>query len=847
MKLPLSWLYDHVTEELPVRELATRLAMTGTEVDLIHHHGVDALEHFVVGKVLTREQHPDADRLSVCTVDVGNGEVSQIVCGAPNVAAGQTVAVGKPGSIMPDGTKLKTAKLRGVESAGMILAEDEVGIGLDHAGTMTLPDELEAGTPLADVLPIADEVLDLEITPNRPDCLGVYGVAREVAAATGAAIAPPPWTHPVARAAYDELRTQDAGEPGEAGGIRIHNQAPDLCPRMTWRLYENVTLAPSPRWLKARLMAAGQRPINNVVDITNYVMLLTGNPLHAFDADRIEGATLVLRRAHDGERVTTLDDVERTLDGQMLVFEDGNGPTSIAGVMGGQRSEIFAGGGAAGHVAGEPGPPSVSTTRVLMEVATWDGPNINRTMAKLGLRSEAGARYEKGLAPEQAMEAQAVAHQLMVELCGATPVGGTLDLGGDGPAPAVIRLRDAKVEALLGMPVARERSAEVLEALGFGVAQADDGLDVTVPAFRRIDVTREADLIEEVARLEALDALPSTVPENRTGHAAVLTHEQKVRRRAEDVLVGAGLHEVCGWSFTEPGVLDKLRIPAGHKLREVVRLENPMSEAQSILRPTILGSLLDNAVHNRAHGHPDVAIFESGAVYHGRQADQGDWAGERPAPADEHHALAVLLHGPAAPQSWRDGAVPAADVYAAKGLLEAVLGTLRVPFTTAGAPEGAWPFLHPGRSAAIEAADGTRLGFLGEVHPLVAQAWDIDGPVATFAIDLGKVAAIASEVTMYQDLTSFPALRQDLAVVVPDDVPAARVLEVVRGAAGKRLADARVFDVYRGEQLGDGKVSLAVHCEFRAPDRTLTDEDITPLRAKIVKALAEQVGGELRG
>jgi len=499
-------------------------------------------------------------------------------------------------------------------------------------------------------------------------------------------------------------------------------------------------------------------------------------------------------------------------------------------VMGGQRSEIFD-----------------DTTRVLMEVATWDGPNINRTMAKLGLRSEAGARFEKGLAPEQAMEAQAVAHQLMVELCGATPVGGTLDLGGEGPAPAVIRLRDARVESLLGVPVARERSASVLRTLGFGVAEVADGLDVSVPSFRRIDVTREADLIEEVARLEALDDLPSTTPENRTGQAARLTHLQRTRRRAEDALVGAGLHEICGWSFTSPQTLDKLRIPDDHPLRNVVTLENPMSEAQSILRPTIIGSLLDAAQHNRAHGHGDVALFESGSVYANRRGEDGAWAGNRLAPADEHHALAVLLHGATAPHSWRDGAAPAADVFAAKGLLEAVLGTLRVAFSVTEALPGQWPFLNPGRSGAV-LADGGRIGFVGEVHPLVAAAWDLDdGPVAAFAIDLGKVAALAPEITHYEDLVTFPALRQDLAVIVSDEVPAARVLEVVRGAGGKRLADVGVFDVYRGEQLGKGRVSLALHLEFRAPDRTLTDEDVTPVRAKIVAALAEQLGGELRG
>ncbi len=326
--------------------------MTGTKVEAVLTHGVSALENFAVGKVLSCERHPDADRLSVCVVDSGEGP-QQIVCGAPNVAAGQTVAVARPGSIMPDGTKLKKAKLRGQESNGMILAEDEVGIGTDHDGIMVLSDDLAIGTPLVDVLPIATDVLELEITPNRPDCLSVYGVAREVHAIFGSPLAPPPWQ-------------DDPGSDGEVAGFSVEVQAPDLCPRFTLRAFEDVKIGPSPTWLKARLMAAGQRPINNVVDITNYVMLLTGQPLHSFDADRVEGGKLVVRRARDGEKMTTLDDVERTLDSDMLVIDDAAGPTSIAGVMGGNRSEVHAG-----------------TTRVLMEAAAWDGPNIQRTSGRL--------------------------------------------------------------------------------------------------------------------------------------------------------------------------------------------------------------------------------------------------------------------------------------------------------------------------------------------------------------------------------------------------------------------------------------------------------------------------------
>src|SRR4051812_22487791 len=403
MRLPLFWLTDYVDPGLPAAKLADRLDMTGTAVERIHTHGVTALENFVVGRVLTREQHPDADRLSVCTVAVGEGDVAQIVCGAPNVAAGQTVGVAQPGAVMPDGTKLKRAKLRGVASEGMILAEDEVSIGLDHNGIMVLDDDLVPGTPLADVLPIATDVLELEITSNRPDCLSIYGMAREVRAATGAPLNPPPWL-------------DDPGSEGPVEGVQIDVEAPDLCPRFTARLFEDVKIGPSPAWLKARLMASGQRPINNVVDITNYVMLLTGQPLHAFDFDLVQGGHLVVRRAFDGEKMFTLDDVERTLDPDVLLIADDGGPTSIAGIMGGQRSEV-----------------QPNTTRVLMEAANWNGPNLQRTSQRLGLRTEASGRFEKQLAPEQAMDGQAMAAILMQQLTGATLKPGTVDIGGPGP------------------------------------------------------------------------------------------------------------------------------------------------------------------------------------------------------------------------------------------------------------------------------------------------------------------------------------------------------------------------------------------------------------------------------
>jgi len=802
MRVPLEWLHAYCAPALDATALADRLAMTGTEVERVEHHGVRELEQFVVGRVLDADRHPNADKLSVCLVDVGDGAPSQIVCGAPNVAAGQTVAVAKPGAVMPDGTKLSIAKLRGVQSHGMILAEDELAIGTEHAGIIVLADGGPApGTPLASVLPIATDVLELEITPNRPDCLGVYGVAREVHAATGAPLAPPPWR-------------DDPGGDGAVDGelIRIDVQCPDLCPRFTARVFEDVQIKSSPPWLKARLMACGQRPISNVVDITNYVMLLTGQPLHAFDLDRIAAGRLTVRRAGDGETVQTLDGQTRTLDHDMVLIADGDGPTSIAGVMGGARSEV-----------------APDTTRVLMEVANWNGANIHRTSLALGLRSEASTRFEKQLQPEQALEAQAVASALMIELCGARPVPGTIDVGGPGRPPATIRLRDARTASLLGAPVARDRARQILEALEFTVADAADGLDCTPPAFRRDDVTREADLIEEVARLDGLERLPATLP-SRNGASGRLTERQRLRRAAAAALTARGLHEVVGWSFVAPELAGRLRLP-GHRAVELV---NPMSSDQSQLRTTLIGSLLDIVQRNRAHGATALAVFEAGAVY---------LPGDNGLPHEPHHIAAVLI-GPARPATWRDPQPRGADLFAAKGVLGGLLDTLRVPWSVRAT--ATVPFLHPGRAATILAGE-QEVGWLGEVHPLVAAGWDLRETVAAFELDLDAVAEHAPAVTVYQDLTSFPSVREDLAVIVAEDVAAAQVLEVVHGAGAPLLARAEVFDVYRDPaRLGAGNVSLALRLSFRAADRTLTDQEVAAKRRSIAEALAAQLGGRVR-
>jgi phenylalanyl-tRNA synthetase beta chain len=800
MRAPLEWLHRYCAPDLDVHALAERLAMTGTEVERVERHGVAALENFVVGKVLDARQHPNADRLRVCVVDVGDGEPKQIVCGAPNVATGQTVAVAKPGAVMPDGTTLQKARLRGEESNGMILAEDELAIGTDHAGILVLePDGLQPGMPLEHVLSIATDVLVLEITPNRPDCLGIYGVAREVHAATETPLEPPPW--------HD-----DPGGDGALIEIEIEVQSPDLCPRFTARVFEDVKIGPSPPWLKARLMAAGQRPISNVVDITNYVMLLTGQPLHAFDLDRVAGAHLTVRRAHDGERVETLDGQTRMLDGDMVLIADADGPTSIAGVMGGARSEVGS-----------------DTTRVAMEAANWIGANIHRTSLKLGLRSEASTRFEKQLQPEQAMEAQAVAAQLMIELCGARLLPGTIDIGGPGPELETIRLRDQRVTSLLGAAIPRERSKRILDALEFAPIDAEDGLDATVPAFRRSDVTREADLIEEVARLDGLEKLPATLP-SRHGAWGRLSPRQRLRRRAEDALTAQGLHEIVGWSFVASDLAERLRLPdAG-----AVEVENPMSAEQSQLRTTLLGSLLDVARHNIAHGTGTVRLFEAGAVY----LPEGPGL----APREPHH-LGALLIGHVRLPTWREPDPATADFFAAKGALQGLLDGLRVPFTVRAEVH---PFLHPGRSTTV-LIGGEAVGWLGEIHPSVAATWDIQETAAGFELDLDAVAPHARTDTLYEDVTSFPEAREDLAVVVSDAVSAEQVLGVVRRAGAPLLARVEVFDVYRdAERIGAGNVSLALRLAYRASDRTLTDEELAERRQAIAAALAQELDGRVR-
>jgi phenylalanyl-tRNA synthetase beta chain len=818
MKIPYSWLREYCDPELGIDELAELLALRSTEVERISHVGPPSAESFVVGRVVSAERHPDADRLSVCEVETGDA-TRTIVCGAPNVAAGQTVAVALPGATMPGGEKLGRAKLRGVVSDGMILSETEVELGDDSAGIMVLDDGPAPGTPLTEALPIAEPVLELEVNSNRVDCFGIYGVAREVHAITDAPLADPPW----------EGDADSAGEGTASDYASVSVEVPVLCPRFTARVFTDVEIGPSPLWLKAQLMAAGQRPINNVVDVTNYVMLLTAQPLHAFDLDRVPGGELIVRTAQSGEKMTTLDGVERELDEEMVLVCDRDGPTGIAGIMGGQVSEV-----------------SESTRRVLLEVATWKGVNILRTSRKLGLRSDASNRFEKQLHPELAIRAQRIASRLLVEVCGAKLVPGTIDIAAEIPEPHRPRLRAGRAGEVLGMPIEADAAATYLERLGFGVERDGDDLVAEVPPHRHYDVTREIDLIEEVGRIHGYDEhLPSTLP-GSTGQAGRLTRDQSLRRRTEDVMRDLGFDGVTTLSLTDPGMPSRLRIPEGDGRAGPIRVSNPLSTDHSQLRTTLLGTLLDAARYNLAHGAARVALFESGRAYlaSGETAGSGvlagRFAGDRAAPAFEPHRIGALAVGPVGAPSWRGEPAPA-DFYALKAVIEALARQLgaRLAFEP-----GEQPFLHPGRAATVVAGD-VPAGWIGELHPLVCREWDIEAATA-FELDLAPlVAASPHGQESYEDVISYPAVHQDVAVVVGDDVSVERVREKVLEGGGELLRSADVFDLYRGDQVGERRKSLALRLEFRAADRTLTDEEVAERRSAITEALAE-IGGSLR-
>ena len=804
----MSWLGEHVDPGLAPEELATRLSRTGTLVEAIHHIGVPAgngnLGAFLVGRVLEAAQHPNADRLRVCRVDLGDGAPRQIVCGAPNVASGQTVAVALPGALLPGAEEpLRAARLRGEESNGMILSETELRLGDDAAGIIVLEEGIAAGTPLADVLPLSETVLELEVTSNRPDCLAVRGVAREVHAVTGAPLAP-----------------LDESDPPAAGPGRVEDHAavevrdPDLCPRYMARVFTDVRARPSPPWLRARLEAAGMRAISNVVDITNYVMLLTGQSLHAFDLDRLAERRVVVRRAREGERIVTLDGVERTLDPSMLAICDAERPAVVAGIFGAEFAEVGEG-----------------TSTILLEAATFDGPNILETSLALGLRTEASARFEKGLPRELPARGMSIASRLLVELAGAKLVPGTLDALVPAPERPPVRLRHARVPRVLGIAVAPEESEATLTRLGCEVVEATaEALTARVPFERGADLTREIDLIEEVGRIHGLEAIPAELPRvvgrGRRSPAQALEH--RLARLAADL----GLFEAVTYHLVPEGDADALRMAPDDPRRDVVRMAHPMSGEMAVMRRSMLPGLLRAVARNQAHQRADGGLFEIGRTYAPREDGL----------ADERRFLAAVRWGQVGGEGWRGAGRPA-DVHAATGLAAALIGAAGV---AAEPGPNAAPYFHPVRQARLVAGEAV-LAWAGEVHPLTLRAFDADPPAAALVIDLDALLAAApSDPPAYRDLLTVPVSTRDVAVVVPEAARAADLVAAARAAGAPLVRSVRVFDRYAGEQVGEGNVSLALRLELADPGRTLTDDEIEAAVARVREAL-EAAGGRLRG
>jgi phenylalanyl-tRNA synthetase beta chain len=809
MKVPMSWLADHLVE-LPYTadQLADRLAMIGVEVERVSHRGLPEVDgnagRFLVGKVLEAGQHPNADRLQLCRVDTGDPEPRQIVCGAWNFGAGATVAVAIPGAVLPDGRVLAQAKLRGLVSDGMILSERELDVSQEHGGILVLGDGYTPGEPLSERLPLSDVVLELEVSSNRPDLLSVRGVARDLAAAFDLRLRE-----------LDDEDPEPEGQRPTAGWIRIASDDLAACPRFTARVFEGVTIGPSPLWMKARLSAAGYRPISNAVDITNYVMHDLGSPLHAYDHRRIAGPELVARRARAGERIVTLDDKERELDADMLVIADAEGPQGVAGIMGAAGSEI-----------------SDDTTTVVLEAANFDRVGIMRSSHRLGLRTDASNRWEKGVDPHLAPVAARAAARLLVELTGARMAPEPIDVCAPLPERAQLHLRERRLGAITGIEIPAGAVDGILDRLGFEPRRAGDGWDVRVPTPRWLDVTREIDLVEEVARIYGLDQVPSRLPFG--AHGGGLTRSQRFRRLLTDAAVAAGVHEAVTPALIGSGWAERLGLPADHERAASVRITNPISAEHAVMRPLLLPSLLDAVARNVALGNPDVALFELAHVYLPRPGE--------PLP-DEPWTLGGVLHGRLGGSGWRS-AGGEAGFFQAKGVLEAAAAAVGVRLAfEPGA--GRDPFLHPGRAARV-LAGGVDAGFLGELHPRVAERFELDGTVAVFEVEVATLEAALPALLVETPFPDVPPLRQDIAVVVSDEHLAGDLVAAARSAGGELLRDVRVFDVYRGEALGAGQRSLALRLTFQADDRTLTDEEVRPVRERIVEQLAERFGATLR-
>ncbi len=796
MNVTQNWLKTYIDFDFSAEELADRLTMLGIEVEAIKELST-ALNGVVVGKVTTIRPHPNADKLVLCQVDIGEEDTLQIVCGAPNVREGIFAPVATIGTDLPSGISIKRAKLRGEESHGMLCSEKELDISEDAAGLMELSSDLPIGTGFTDALGLDDTVFELEITPNRPDCLSLIGVAREIRAETGNDIKLP------------EVNVQeDDTDIREITSVTI--DAPDLCPRYAARVIRGVKIGDSPTWLKQRLESVGIGVINNIVDVTNFVLMEYGQPLHAFDYNKLGENRIVVRRATEGEQITTLDEEERKLTPEMLVIADATKPVALAGIMGGYDSEI-----------------TETTCDVLLESANFQPSSVRATAKALGIHTEASYRFERGTDPEAVIPAIDRATQLIVELAGGTVCQGTIDVYPGKCELGQIQLRPERVNFILGTELEATEIKQILIRLGFGVdtVQQDNIYQITVPTFRR-DITREIDLIEEIARVHGYDNIPTTLPKGDipVPKPNILV---EVRRRIKNYLLASGMMEAINYSFCHPNCFDKIRLPEDNPLRDALKLQNPLSPEMSVLRTTLLPSLLVNAQHNHNHQIDNIALFEMSTVF---------LNGEEPA------RIAGILAGEIGVGVYGNP-YKSPDFFDIKGIVEGALEVCGpTDWTYAITDE---PTFHPGRNAEV-LLDNQRIGILGEAHPKVLENYELPYKAYLFELDLEKLADAADFSKRFEPIPIYPSVLRDLAIVVEHDMPSDLPIEIIYSTGGDLVESVRLFDVYVGDQVQEGKKSLAYTITYHSATETLTDKEVNDLHDKVVNRLNQELGAELR-
>ena len=797
MNVSIKWLKEYVDFELSPEALAERLLMLGMEIESIKRLG-EGLDRVVVGRINSVQKHPKADKLVLCNVDVGSGTDAQIVCGAPNAREGLVAPIALVGAQLPNGLTIKRAKIRGEESGGMLCSEQELAISDEASGLMELPEDTQIGAPIVEALGLDDVMLELEITPNRPDCLSMIGVGREISVITGNPLKLP------------EIDVQE--ETVDTHNLtRVTIEDPELCPRYAARVIRGVKIGPSPTWLQRRLEAIGVGTISNIVDITNYVLMEYGHPLHAFDYHRLAENRIVVRRAKPGETLKTIDAEERELTPDMLVIADAEHPVALAGVMGGFDSEI-----------------TDQTVDVLLESAYFHPPSIRKTSKALGMHTEASHRFERGADPEGVIPAINRAAQLIVEIAGGEICSGIIDVyPGERETPN-IKLRPERVNFVLGTEIADDDICGILTRLGFAVS---DTFEVRVPTFRP-DVGQEIDLVEEIARVYGFDNIPTTLPR---GDIPIPKVEPKadLRERVKTYLLQCGMMEAMNYAFYHPDVFDRLRLSSKDPLRQAVQIANPLSVDQSIMRTTLLPSLLANAQRNRNHQINDVQFFECSKVFIPNGTD------EYP---NEPEYVAGMITGNLGAGVYGDPFRPA-DFFDIKGIVEGMLNRCGVSDYTITHTEH--PTFHPGRRAEIRVKDKTLCVF-GEAHPEVLENYDLPSKAYLFELDFEKLVDVVELMKQFEPIPIYPSVNRDLAIVLDADIPASRPIDIIESTEGELVSSLHLFDVYTGEQVPEGKKSLAFAIEYRSTTETLTDEIVDRVHGGILERLEQELGATLR-